>query len=551
MGGEGKGGSEKGEGLFHRRFGEGAVGVRTLQRTLRREPRGTGQEPAPRPAASAPPARVPLAALDDRTLDILARRQQARRPTNRGWLLRRLLLTADLLGLSLSFLLAVQIAGGVEGHGGLGPRLEVAILLASLPLWVVAAKFLGLYDKDESRADHSTLDELTRVLLLVTMGAFALSLVTGYVDANVTKVLLFWIFGMLLIAGGRVAARVISRRTLDYVQNAVIVGAGDVGQLVARKLQHHPEYGINLVGFVDGEPKAPLPDLEGRALLGTPDDLPEIVRELGIDRVIVAFTREGSEETLGLISSLRGCAVQIDIVPRLFEIVGPNAVVHTLEGIPVVGLSPARIGRSSMVLKRAIDILGAALLLLVTLPLFAAVAWKIKRGSEGPVFFRQKRLGMNQREFTLLKFRTMHAGVDDGPHREYISATMNGSAAPGSNGLFKLDRAGAVTEFGRWLRKTSLDELPQLINVLRGDMSLVGPRPCLPYEVEHFAPHHFERFLVPAGLTGLWQTTARAHSQFSEALEMDVMYVRSWSLALDLRLLVRTPRQLLRPTATA
>jgi len=519
--------------------------------TLRREPDEARETPVRRPAASAPQPLVPLAALDDRTLEILTRRRQARRPTNRGWLLRRLLLLSDLLGLSLSFLLAVLIAGGVEGHGQFAPGIEIAVLLASLPLWIVAAKLLGLYDKDESRTDHSTLDELTRVLLLVTMGAFAFSLVTGYVDANVTKVLLFWIFGMLFVAGGRAAARLVSRRTLDYVQNAVIVGAGDIGQLVARKLQQHPEYGINLVGFVDSEPKAPLPDLERRVLLGTPDDLPEIVRELGIDRVIVAFTREGPEGTLGLISSLRGCAVQIDIVPRLFEIVGPNAVVHTLEGIPVVGLSPARIGRSSMVLKRVIDILGAAFLLLLTWPLFAAVAWKIKRGSEGPVFFRQRRLGMNQREFTLLKFRTMHADADDGPHRAYISATMNGSAEPGANGLFKLDRAGAVTEFGRWLRKTSLDELPQLINVLQGDMSLVGPRPCLPYEVEHFAPHHFERFLVPAGLTGLWQTTARAHSQFNEALEMDVVYVRSWSLALDLRLLVRTPLQLMRPTATA
>lgn len=497
------------------------------------------------------PPTVPQGALDERTLEILARRARARRPTSRGWLLRRLLLLADLVGLSLAFLLAVLIAGGVEGHGSLAPGLEVAIFVTSLPLWLVAAKILGLYDKDESRADHSTLDELTRVLLLVTMGAFALSVVTGYLDTNVEKVLFFWVLGILFVIGGRGAARTASRRTLDWVQNAVIVGAGDVGQLVARKLQQHPEYGINLVGFVDREPKAPLPDLEQRRLLGTLNDLPEIVRLLGIDRVIVAFSRDDSDQTLELLSSLRGCAVQIDIVPRLFELVGPNAVVHTLEGIPVVGLSPARIGRSSMMLKRLIDILGAAFLLVLTLPLFAAVAWKIRRDSAGPVFFRQQRLGMNQREFTLLKFRTMRADAEDGPHREYIRATMEGSAEPGSNGLFKLDRSSAVTEFGGWLRRTSIDELPQLINILRGEMSLVGPRPCLPYEVEHFAPHHYERFLVPAGLTGLWQTTARARSQFDEALEMDVVYVRSWSLSLDIRLLVKTPLQLLRPSATA
>jgi lipopolysaccharide/colanic/teichoic acid biosynthesis glycosyltransferase len=128
---------------------------------------------------------------------------------------------------------------------------------------------------------------------------------------------------------------------------------------------------------------------------------------------------------------------------------------------------------------------------------------------------------------------------------------MNAGAALGSNGLYKLDRSSAITPFGRWLRKTSLDELPQLLNVLRGEMSLVGPRPCIPYEIEHFAPHQFERFLVPAGLTGLWQVTARANSSFGEALEMDVAYVRGWSLGLDLRLLLRTPLQLFRQRVTA
>jgi lipopolysaccharide/colanic/teichoic acid biosynthesis glycosyltransferase len=187
----------------------------------------------------------------------------------------------------------------------------------------------------------------------------------------------------------------------------------------------------------------------------------------------------------------------------------------------------------------------------VTSPLFAYAAWRIKRESPGPVFFRQLRLGMNRHEFTLLKFRTMRTDTEDAPHREYIKATMQGRVEPGTTGLFKLDRHDAVTPFGRWLRKTSLDELPQLVNVLRGDMSLVGPRPCLPYETEHFAPRHFERFLVPAGLTGVWQVTARGHSTFADALDMDVLYVRSRSLSRDFSLCLRTPLHLLRPKATA
>jgi lipopolysaccharide/colanic/teichoic acid biosynthesis glycosyltransferase len=154
------------------------------------------------------------------------------------------------------------------------------------------------------------------------------------------------------------------------------------------------------------------------------------------------------------------------------------------------------------------------------------------------------------KEFTALKFRTMRVDVDDGEHREYIKATMSSEATAAGNGLYKLDREADITPSGRWLRKTSLDELPQLINVIRGEMSLVGPRPCIPYEAENFAPHHFERFLVPPGITGLWQVAARARSSFGEALDMDVAYTRSWSLGLDLRLLCRTPFAVLRQTTS-
>jgi lipopolysaccharide/colanic/teichoic acid biosynthesis glycosyltransferase len=198
------------------------------------------------------------------------------------------------------------------------------------------------------------------------------------------------------------------------------------------------------------------------------------------------------------------------------------------------------------VVKRTIDIVGALVGLVLTAPLFALAAWRIKRDSPGPVFFRQTRLGQDMRPFTVLKFRTMHVGVDSAEHQEYIRSTMSSRAEAASNGMYKLDRSGEVTKAGGWLRRTSLDELPQLVNVLRGEMSLVGPRPCIPYETEHFKPHQFERFLVPQGVTGLWQVTARANATFGEALDMDVAYARGWSLGLDLRLLCRTPFVLLR-----
>jgi lipopolysaccharide/colanic/teichoic acid biosynthesis glycosyltransferase len=286
-------------------------------------------------------------------------------------------------------------------------------------------------------------------------------------------------------------------------------------------------------------------------MLGSLDKLPEIVERLGIERVVIAFTRESHDTLLDLIRSLRGLPVYVDLVPRLFEAFHPSLYVHTVEGIPLIGLTPARYSSVAMMAKRALDIIGASIGLLLTAPLLAYITLRIKFDSPGPVIFRQERLGMHMREFTLLKFRTMSVDTDDAPHREYIKQIMAPAATVGSNQLYKLERRDAVTKVGAWLRRLSLDELPQLWNVLRGEMSLVGPRPCLAYELENFAPHHFERFAVPAGLTGLWQTSARANATFVEALEMDVAYARGWSLALDLSLLCRTPFLIARGNATA
>jgi lipopolysaccharide/colanic/teichoic acid biosynthesis glycosyltransferase len=212
-----------------------------------------------------------------------------------------------------------------------------------------------------------------------------------------------------------------------------------------------------------------------------------------------------------------------------------------VESLPLIGLPTPKHFPFSRQMKRALDIAGALLGLAATAPVFLYAAWRVWRESPGPIFFRQTRVGEEMGEFTVLKFRTMVCDADDAPHRAYIRQTMTASAAARSDGLYKLDRPDAVTPFGAFLRRTSLDELPQLINVLRGEMSLVGPRPCLAYETELFRPHHFERFRVRPGITGLWQVSARARSTFGEALDMDVQYARNWSLGLDVWLLLRTP----------
>jgi exopolysaccharide biosynthesis polyprenyl glycosylphosphotransferase len=491
---------------------------------------------------------------DDRTRAILEHRRRTMVIRGRGWLMRRMLLAADVVGLVLAFALVEILIGNRGSPDRIGLADEIVFFLATLPIWLVGAKLFGLYDRDEERADATTSDDLIRVLLLMTVGVFVaerLAQVTAAADPDLTKLTVFWALAIVLVTCARIAARGLARRSLAYVQNTIVVGAGDVGQLVARKLIHHKEYGLNVVGFVDANPRGRRPDVEHVNVLGGLADLQNLVRSYAVDRVVFAFSNDSHTDLLPLVRALRDMGVQVDLVPRLFEVIGPKIGLHTVEGIPLVGLAPVQIPRSARAMKRAIDLVGTLACLIVGAPIFVLAAILIKLDSRGPVLFRQRRLGKDMREFTLLKFRTMLVDTDDSPHREFIAASMDSKAAAEPHGIYKLARGDRTTRVGRWLRTTSIDELPQLFNVLRGEMSLVGPRPCLRYEVENFEPHHFDRFLVPAGLTGLWQVSARAHSTFGEALDLDVLYAQSWSIGLDLALLARTPLQLLRAGATS
>jgi exopolysaccharide biosynthesis polyprenyl glycosylphosphotransferase len=487
-----------------------------------------------------------VAAVDDYTRGLLARKPTARR----RWLVPRSLVIADLAGLTVAYLVAMALWGGRTGPERLGSPRELVLFALTLPCWVIVASVHDLYRRDEERVDHSTTDDAVGIFHLVTIGAWLLlvaSRLDGLQDPDVYRLIGFWALAVCFVLLARTLARQSYRRRPAYQQNTVIVGAGNVGQLVARKLLKHREYGINVVGFVDREPRMRRADLpEHLTILGGPDRLQEIVDRLDVERVVIAFSSEPLPDLLSVLRCLRSTRVQIDLVPRLFELVGPRVDQHTIEGLAVLGLPPARPTTTARSLKRATDIVGATIGLIALAPLFAYIALRIRLDSPGPVLFRQTRLGAGMKKFTTLKFRTMKVDTDTSAHEAYVRATMSAAAEANGNGIYKLERPDDVTNFGRWLRRMSLDELPQLINVLRGDMSLVGPRPCIPYETENYAPHHLERFQMPQGLTGLWQVTARANSTYGEALDMDVAYVRGWSLGLDLRLLMRTPLQVLR-----
>jgi exopolysaccharide biosynthesis polyprenyl glycosylphosphotransferase len=485
----------------------------------------------------------PADAVDDRTRLLLQRSPESRRSR----IIPPALVVADLVGLSLAYYLATLISGR---HGTLGSRREVTLLVLSFPCWVFVAKLHGLYRRDHERADHPTTDDIVGVFHMVTIGVWLLVVATrlvGLTGPDVLNAAVFSAIAVCTIPVARILAREACKRSRAYQQNTVIVGAGDVGQLIGRKLIKHPEYGANVVGFVDRLPRSRRVDLpEHLRILGEPDRLPEIVQRLRIERVVIAFSGQSVSELLALLRMLRAVQVQIDVVPRLFELMGPRVSVHSVEGVTLLGLPPMSHSRVALTIKRLIDVVGSCLGLLALSPLMIYIALRIPNDSPGPPLFRQTRLGAGMREFTSLKFRTMRVDTDSRIHREYIRSTMGSGADANPTGIYKLDRPDDITAFGHWLRRTSLDELPQLINVLRGEMSLVGPRPCIPYELDNFAPHHLDRFLMPQGLTGLWQVTARANSTYGEALDMDVTYVRNWSLGLDLRLLLRTPLQVLR-----
>lgn len=466
---------------------------------------------------------------------------------DRRRLVRRSLVVSDALAFIGSLIFGLAVAGST-----VRPLVTVVLIPALTIVWILAAGGYGLYSRDEQHVGHTTVDDALPVFQFVTTTSWLVLTVAWLTewDARADGLIVFWLCALTLTLSGRVLARSFVRSRPTFTQRTIIVGAGEVGQLVGRKLMQHPEFGITLVGFVDAEPRPMRMDLVGVPLLGTGEELADIVRRHSVRRVIFAFSNDTHNRQLELIRQLRSADVQIDVVPRLFEAVGPVAGIHTVEGLPLVGLPVVKRRKASQTAKRLIDVVVASVALVALSPLFAFIAWRIKRDSPGPVFFRQKRIGENMRLFTVLKFRTMAVETDDTPHRAYMQAIMDTSESPGSHGLYKLDRPDATTAVGRQLRRLSLDEIPQLINVARGEMSLVGPRPCLPYETEFFEPHHFARFDVPAGITGLWQVSARARTTFREALDLDVAYARNWSLRLDVKLLALTPVAVLRGNNT-
>lgn len=483
------------------------------------------------------------------TRAILARRGREKIVRRRGWLIRRTLLVGDIVGLSMAFVLA-ELLYGDRGGGRLKylplPG-EVLVLAVSLPVFVFVARSYGLYSRDEERAAHSTIEEITGVFQLVTVGLWLLVALDAFVKVatpNLPKLVAFWAFAVTLIPVARASGRAICRRRPAYIQNTVIIGAGKVGQLVARKFLHHPEYGINLVGFLDGRPPEQSEELQRVSVLGRPDELTALVGLLDIERVVIAFSQDDDEDALALVRQLKDFDIQVDIVPRLFEVVSDSgASISDLEGLPLINLAPPRLSRSSLALKRWMDATLAGLGLLLLAPALALIALLIKLESSGPVFFRQLRVGYGGKPFTIFKFRTM---VADAEARKHELRQLNRHVESGDGRLFKIADDPRTTRVGRALRRFSLDEFPQLLNVLKGEMSLVGPRPLVLDEDKHVTEWARRRLSLKPGITGLWQMLGRNEIPFGEMVQLDYRYVNTWSLFSDLKILLRTLPEIFR-----
>jgi exopolysaccharide biosynthesis polyprenyl glycosylphosphotransferase len=461
----------------------------------------------------------------------------------REWALRRLLAASD----CLAILLSLTLAGLVSGRGDLPRLLGFAVL--TLPFWGALIRAYGLYDRDPKRISCSTVDDIPGIFHAVFIGSV---LLWGYF--RLVPVRSFGLAELLVFAASAVAAMLAGRATARHrmrrrgERRALIVGQGPTSRLLARKLASHPEYGFRLVGALDGAgvsvPAALAKQGAGSAeparrdalpalpLVGSTAELEQVTERWRVDRLIVDSHAVAEPELIELLRRCRRIGLRVSVLPQIFDVMGPSVEIDDVEGVTVLGLDPPVLSRSSRALKRSMDLLGSLAFLLLTLPLLIAIAIAIKLDSRGPVLFVQSRVGRDGAPLRVWKFRTM---VRDAEQRR--SALLAQSEDPD---WLKLEADPRITRVGRWLRLTSLDELPQLFNVLRGEMSLVGPRPLIADEAARVADWGRARLDLTPGITGLWQVLGRTSIPFEEMVKLDYLYVTNWSLWSDVRVLLHT-----------
>jgi exopolysaccharide biosynthesis polyprenyl glycosylphosphotransferase len=365
-----------------------------------------------------------------------------------------------------------------------------------------------------------------------------------------------WLFSMGLFWLTRCVVRaiqIIYRTGERNLIRTIVVGSGEMAQVCISEISEKPRLGYKLIGAVtagNGEETERVQSY-GVRRLGAFDDLPELVKKYGIEEVLITDTGINPGKMFEVLMECgRDHQIKYRVIPNLFDCLPGKTEIDTIGTLPMIKLYEEPLRGPQRVLKRGMDVVVSLGLLLVTWPLWAALAVIIKMGSRGPVFLRQERVGMDGKMFLMWKFRSMHEGADDQEHRELMRRTINGEDAnqgTASEPIYgKLKDDPRLTRVGAWMRRYSIDELPQIINVLTGQMSLVGPRPPLVYEVRCYKDWHRARFHVKPGITGLWQVSGRNRLHFEDMVRLDIFYIENWSPWLDLKIMLKTPAVMLK-----
>ena len=439
---------------------------------------------------------------------------------------RRLLAVADAASVLISLWLGVVVVGDAV----LQPAAYLAVVA-----FVLLAKVFGLYDRDESRLRKTTVDELPGLFQLATLSALLVFIAQdGLGDSPLgeAEILGFWgpLFALLVVS--RSLARALARH-LTPTERCLLVADDCAAEEFRRNLELH-QINADLVGIVApiriGRRADDPDELDGHHALT--ERLAPFIDELEPQRIILASGSWTPDEVLHMIDDLRGSEIKLSVLPPLSRIASMSSEVDQLPGLALLGMRKFEISRSSRILKRAFDATASALALAALAPFLIAIAVAIRLDSRGPVLFRQPRVGQRGAHFEILKFRSMIEGADD---RKPEMVHLNESPD-----LFKIADDPRVTRVGRFLRRWSLDELPQLFNVLRGDMSLVGPRPLVIDEDEMIRGFYRTRLELRPGITGQWQVLGSWRVPFEDMVTLDYLYVANWSLWADIGLLWRT-----------
>ena len=413
----------------------------------------------------------------------------------------------------------------------------IALVPVIAPLWIFLLTFFGAY---KTPAETSAFDLIWAVVRAVATGlALTLALLFVLKIQYVSRVITFSFAALNLVAliGVRLASVWHHRRSLQRGENfrkVLIVGSGKRGQRLADTLVSGRDMGIQVVGYLDPDPAEVGRDLGGPKVLGTVDDITSILKDNVVDEVILATPRSMIGTVEKLVRACEEEGVRVRIMADLFDVQIAQMTLDAFGNVPFLTLDPVAQEEWKLLIKRGVDLaLGLAALLLL-LPFMAVIALIIRLDSAGPALFVQERVGLNKHRFRMYKFRTMFEGSE---RRQAELERFNEAEGP----IFKIAKDPRITRVGSFLRRTSLDELPQIFNVIRGDMSLVGPRPMSIRDVDLFDRGvQRRRFSVKPGITCLWQISGRSNLPFSKWLELDLWYIEHWSLTLDAKVLLRT-----------